>query len=290
MMSRIRSTRTRAGTRAGAPGVAALRGLAAAVAAAALVGTASGAAVAVPQDSMQGTVTPVAVTGPVIHGGADGKEHTLMCPPDENAMGGGFKLSGRDGRELGDTPSDVLESRPTDDATGWIVAVRKDLETEHDHPGRDGFFSGAPYLGGGRDAGGQDAGRPDFGGQSMGAPGMGGQGMGGPSMGSQEGMGGRLPGAQDVAEHGVGGHDFAGQHAGRPDLGGQDLGGQDAGQQQSGTHDSGGQDLGGQQAGGQDAGQQQDAGAPGTAGHDDSDAADLTVYVVCTQGENTPGG
>lgn len=280
MMSRIRSTRTRAGTRAGAPGVAALRGLAAAVAAAALVGTASGAAVAVPQDSMQGTVTPVAVTGPVIHGGADGKEHTLMCPPDENAMGGGFKLSGRDGRELGDTPSDVLESRPTDDATGWIVAVRKDLETEHDHPGRDGFFSGAPYLGGGRDAGGQDAGRPDFGGQSMGAPGMGGQ----------EGMGGRLPGAQDVAEHGVGGHDFAGQHAGRPDLGGQDLGGQDAGQQQSGTHDSGGQDLGGQQAGSQDAGQQQDAGAPGTAGHDDSDAADLTVYVVCTQGENTPGG
>lgn len=68
---------------------------------------------------------PHAITGAVISHGADGAEHTLMCPPDENVLGGGFTLSTQPGRHLSHTPSDVLANRPTDDATGWTVAVSK---------------------------------------------------------------------------------------------------------------------------------------------------------------------
>jgi hypothetical protein len=71
--------------------------------------------------------TPRAVSGPVVAHGADGAEHTLMCPPEESVLGGGFTVSAPVGRELDATPSDVLTSRSTPDATGWIVAVRKSL-------------------------------------------------------------------------------------------------------------------------------------------------------------------
>lgn len=70
---------------------------------------------------------PHAVVGATISRGADGAEQTLMCPPDENVLSGGFTVSAPSGRKLGPTPADVLTSRPTDDATGWIVAVRKSL-------------------------------------------------------------------------------------------------------------------------------------------------------------------
>ncbi|MEY9943026.1 hypothetical protein [Kitasatospora sp. GAS1066B] len=68
---------------------------------------------------------PHTVSGEVIKNGADGTERTLMCPPEENVMGGGFSVSPGAGRHLESTPADVLTSRPTADATGWIVAVRK---------------------------------------------------------------------------------------------------------------------------------------------------------------------
>jgi hypothetical protein len=71
--------------------------------------------------------SPHAVSGPAVSRGADGAEHTLMCPPDENVLGGGFTVSAPAGRELEATPGDVLTSRSTADATGWIVAVRKSL-------------------------------------------------------------------------------------------------------------------------------------------------------------------
>lgn len=71
--------------------------------------------------------TPQAVSGPTINRGADGVERTLMCPPEENALGGGFTVSAPAGRELDLVPGDVLTSRSTADATGWIVAVRKGL-------------------------------------------------------------------------------------------------------------------------------------------------------------------
>ena len=74
--------------------------------------------------------TPRAVSGPVISGGADGAEHTLMCPPDESVLGGGFTVSAPAGRELDVFPGDVLTSRSTADATGWIVAVRKSLRPD----------------------------------------------------------------------------------------------------------------------------------------------------------------
>ncbi|WP_370062357.1 hypothetical protein [Streptacidiphilus sp. MAP5-3] len=68
---------------------------------------------------------PHAITGAVIKNGANGAEQTLMCPPDENVLGGGFTVSAQPGRHLDATPTDVLASRPTTDATGWIVAVHK---------------------------------------------------------------------------------------------------------------------------------------------------------------------
>ena len=70
---------------------------------------------------------PRAVTGPTLPEGADGNEHTLMCPPDESVLGGGYALSAPAGRYLSATPADLLSSRPTADATGWTVAVRKEL-------------------------------------------------------------------------------------------------------------------------------------------------------------------
>lgn len=65
--------------------------------------------------------------GPTISKGADGTEQTLMCPPDENVLGGGFTVSAPAGRTLDSEPGDVITSRPDPDATGWIVAVRKSL-------------------------------------------------------------------------------------------------------------------------------------------------------------------
>lgn len=66
--------------------------------------------------------------GPTISHGADGTEQTLMCPPDENVLGGGFTVSAPAGRTLDSAPGDVITSRPDPDATGWIVAVHKSLE------------------------------------------------------------------------------------------------------------------------------------------------------------------
>jgi hypothetical protein len=70
---------------------------------------------------------PQAVSGATVARGADGLERTVMCPPDENALGGGFTVSAPAGRELDALPGDVLTSRSTPDATGWTVAVRKSL-------------------------------------------------------------------------------------------------------------------------------------------------------------------
>jgi hypothetical protein len=96
---------------------------AAAVGVSMLVVTVGGGATAVAQT----TVQPQAVQGGVVAGGADGSPRTLMCPPEENVLGGGFALSAPDGRRLGTVPADLVESRPTEDATGWVVAVRKGL-------------------------------------------------------------------------------------------------------------------------------------------------------------------
>jgi hypothetical protein len=91
--------------------------------AAALVAVTAGSATAAPGNAVQ----PQTVTGTVISGGADGTPRTLMCPPEENALGGGFSVSAPPGSTLSHVPADVLQSRPTPDATGWIIAVRKDL-------------------------------------------------------------------------------------------------------------------------------------------------------------------
>lgn len=84
----------------------------------------AGAALAAPAraDSQSRTTT-----GPTIAQGANGSEQTLMCPPDENVLGGGFTVSAPAGRALAAEPGDVLASRPDPDATGWTVAVRKSL-------------------------------------------------------------------------------------------------------------------------------------------------------------------
>lgn len=102
-----------------------------------LVVTVGGGAKAVAQT----TVQPQAVQGAVVKGGADGSPQTLMCPPEENVLSGGFALSAPDGRRLGAVPADLVESRPTEDATGWVVTVRKDLAPDrrdrhaaHGHP------------------------------------------------------------------------------------------------------------------------------------------------------------
>ncbi|WP_033221776.1 hypothetical protein [Kitasatospora phosalacinea] len=70
--------------------------------------------------------SPQAVTGPTIQGGADGLPHELLCPPDESVYSGGFSVTPGENRTLDRQPTDVLENRPNEDATGWIVAVRRD--------------------------------------------------------------------------------------------------------------------------------------------------------------------
>lgn len=95
--------------------------VAAALGAAVLAVMADGSATAAPQN----TVQPQAVPGDVIERGADGSPRTLMCPPEENAMGGGYRVLAGQGRRLDFTPADVLENHPNADATGWTVAVRK---------------------------------------------------------------------------------------------------------------------------------------------------------------------
>ena len=96
---------------------------AAAAGASVFVVLAGGGAAAVAQGADQ----PQAKAGHVIDRGADGAPRTLMCPAEESVMSGGYVLSAPHGRVLGDTPADLVESRPTADATGWTVAVRKDL-------------------------------------------------------------------------------------------------------------------------------------------------------------------
>ena len=75
-----------------------------------------------------GTVQPQAVPGSVIKGGANGSPRTLMCPPEENVLSGGYVLSAPSGHALSPLPADLVETRPTADATGWTIAVRKQLE------------------------------------------------------------------------------------------------------------------------------------------------------------------
>ncbi|GAA2262856.1 MULTISPECIES: hypothetical protein [Kitasatospora] len=93
----------------------------AAAATAALLAATSGGAAA----TTRATVQPHTVTGDVIEGGADGKPHLLLCPPEENAFGGGFSVTPGAGRRLDRQPTDVLEDHPNDNGSGWIVAVRK---------------------------------------------------------------------------------------------------------------------------------------------------------------------
>ncbi|GAA2090618.1 hypothetical protein GCM10009759_14290 [Kitasatospora saccharophila] len=94
--------------------------MAAAAGVAVLVAT-SGSAAADPS-----LLPPQAVTGPTVQGGADGMPHELLCPSDESIYSGGFSITPGENRQLSRWPADVLESRPNDDATGWIVTVRKD--------------------------------------------------------------------------------------------------------------------------------------------------------------------
>ncbi|MFC8722360.1 hypothetical protein [Kitasatospora sp. NPDC057198] len=97
-------------------------GIAMAVAAAAAFATvACGSAAASPRAGQP----PHAVTGPVISGGADGTPHLLQCPPGEWAYGGGFDISPAPGGSLDPVPADVLENRPNDNGSAWIVTVRK---------------------------------------------------------------------------------------------------------------------------------------------------------------------
>ncbi|WUH89269.1 hypothetical protein OG900_03350 [Streptomyces sp. NBC_00433] len=109
-----------------------LKRAAAAVGTSVLVVMAGGGATAVAQT----TVQPQAVQGSVIRGGADGTPRTLMCPPEENVLSGGFAISAPQGGVLGHGAADLLESRPTPDATGWVVTVRKNLApAERGRPG-----------------------------------------------------------------------------------------------------------------------------------------------------------
>lgn len=101
-----------------------LKRAAAAVGVSLLVVMAGGTATA----TAAGTVQPQAVPGSVIKGGADGSPRTLMCPPEENVLSGGYVLSAPSGHTLGPAPADLLETRPTADATGWTIAVHKQLE------------------------------------------------------------------------------------------------------------------------------------------------------------------
>ncbi|WP_042369444.1 hypothetical protein [Streptacidiphilus neutrinimicus] len=103
----------------------------AAAATALLLLTSGGGAQAAGTPGTPRAMQPHAVIGRLIPGGADGTEHSLMCPPDENVLGGGFTVSAPPGRQLAPTPDDVLSSRPTADATGWTVAVDKATLARH---------------------------------------------------------------------------------------------------------------------------------------------------------------
>ncbi|MBT2470563.1 hypothetical protein J7E97_22510 [Streptomyces sp. ISL-66] len=100
---------------------------------AALLGPAAAQATALPLDGIH-------ITGQVIPGGADGQPHELFCPAPQSAYSGGFAISASEGARLAPEPTDVIESHPNANATGWIVTVRKHQfrsgHPEHpDHPG-----------------------------------------------------------------------------------------------------------------------------------------------------------
>ncbi|MFI9154321.1 hypothetical protein [Streptomyces sp. NPDC053367] len=78
---------------------------------------------------------PRHITGKVIPGGADGRPHELFCPAPFHAYSGGFTLKARKGARFLKEAADLLESRPNDTATGWIVTVRKGqvLPSPHHH-------------------------------------------------------------------------------------------------------------------------------------------------------------
>lgn len=82
---------------------------------------------------------PLHVTGEVIRGGADGRPHELFCPAPFHAYSGGYTIKAADGSRLVEESADLLESRPNDNATGWIVAVRKGqaVPSPHHHPHHD---------------------------------------------------------------------------------------------------------------------------------------------------------
>ena len=103
-----------------------LKRAAAAAGASVLVVLAGGGATAV----AQGAGEPQAMPGHVIKEGADGSPRTLLCPPEESVLSGGYALSAPRDHRLGGVPADLLESRPTADATGWTIAVRKDLASD----------------------------------------------------------------------------------------------------------------------------------------------------------------
>ncbi|MGW0767364.1 hypothetical protein [Streptomyces sp. NPDC002676] len=68
---------------------------------------------------------PMEVGGTLIHAGADGSPREVFCPAMQHVFGGGFALTASNGNRLSLEPADLIESRPNDHATGWIVAVRK---------------------------------------------------------------------------------------------------------------------------------------------------------------------
>ncbi|MGW0878278.1 hypothetical protein [Streptomyces sp. NPDC002671] len=68
---------------------------------------------------------PMEVGGTLIHAGADGSPREVFCPAMQHVFGGGFALTASNGNRLSKEPADLIESRPNDHATGWIVAVRK---------------------------------------------------------------------------------------------------------------------------------------------------------------------
>jgi hypothetical protein len=68
---------------------------------------------------------PQHTAAPVIHGGADGSRHEVFCPGMQHVESGGYVLTAKSGTKLSEVPADVIENRPNDHATGWILAVRK---------------------------------------------------------------------------------------------------------------------------------------------------------------------
>ncbi|MFI2205996.1 hypothetical protein ACH47Z_35535 [Streptomyces sp. NPDC020192] len=69
---------------------------------------------------------PQHIAATLIPGGADGTRHEVFCPATQHAYGGGYTLSAPKGTRLSeDAPADVWENRPNDNASGWIVTVRK---------------------------------------------------------------------------------------------------------------------------------------------------------------------